>query len=156
MTATRARAMRAWQETRCERRLASQALADRTAAAQGPQDADRSPSTTARRFDLAAEYLRVRSPSAEVQGHSPDERKTVAGKKNVAILEVNPIGNYAVRLVFDDMHSTGIYQLGLSARARPQSRRQLAGLSRRARGQGIEQVAMDRSQRSWPSGLLST
>ena len=60
-------------------------------------------------FDLAAEYLRVRSPSAEVQGHSPDERKTVAGKQNVAILEVNPIGNYAVRLVFDDMHSTGIF-----------------------------------------------
>ena len=59
--------------------------------------------------DLPAEYLRVRSPSAEVQGHSPDERKTVAGKKNVAILEVKPIGNYAVRLVFDDMHSTGIY-----------------------------------------------
>jgi len=64
---------------------------------------------TGESFDLAAEYLRVRSPSAEVQGHSPDERKTVAGKKNVAILEVNPIGNYAVRLVFDDLHSTGIY-----------------------------------------------
>ena len=61
-------------------------------------------------FDLAAEYRRVRSPSAEVQGHSPDERKTVAGKKNVAILEVHPIGNYAVRLVFDDMHSTGLYR----------------------------------------------
>jgi DUF971 family protein len=61
------------------------------------------------RFELTAEYLRVRSPSAEVQGHSPDERKTVAGKKNVAILDVHPIGNYAVRLVFDDMHSTGIY-----------------------------------------------
>ena len=60
-------------------------------------------------FDLAAEYLRVRSPSAEVQGHSPAERKTVAGKKDVAILEVNPVGNYAVRLVFDDLHSTGIY-----------------------------------------------
>src|SRR5712691_11138204 len=60
-------------------------------------------------FDLSAEYLRVKSPSAEVQGHSPDERKTVAGKKNVAILEVQPIGNYAVRLVFDDLHSTGIY-----------------------------------------------
>src|SRR5882757_8684924 len=60
-------------------------------------------------FDLSAEYLRVKSPSAEVQGHSPDERKTVGGKRNVAILEVNPIGNYAVRLVFDDMHSTGIY-----------------------------------------------
>ena len=61
------------------------------------------------RFDLAAEYLRVRSPSAEVQGHSPAERKTVPGKKDIAILEVNPVGNYAVRLVFDDMHSTGIY-----------------------------------------------
>ena len=60
-------------------------------------------------FDLSAEYLRVKSPSAEVQGHSPDERKTVAGKKDVAILEVHSIGNYAVRLVFDDMHSTGIY-----------------------------------------------
>jgi DUF971 family protein len=60
-------------------------------------------------FDLAAEYLRVRSPSAEVQGHSPAERKIVGGKKNVAILEIVPIGNYAVRLVFDDLHSTGIF-----------------------------------------------
>jgi DUF971 family protein len=61
------------------------------------------------RFDLAAEYLRVRSPSAEVQGHSPAERKTVGGKQNVCILEVHPVGNYAVRLVFDDLHSTGIF-----------------------------------------------
>jgi DUF971 family protein len=60
-------------------------------------------------FALEAEYLRVASPSAEVQGHSPDERKTVPGKRNVAILEVKPVGNYAVRLVFDDLHSTGIY-----------------------------------------------
>jgi DUF971 family protein len=60
-------------------------------------------------YDLAAEYLRVRSPSAEVQGHSPDERKTVAGKMNVGIIEVHPVGNYAVRLVFDDLHSTGIF-----------------------------------------------
>lgn len=58
---------------------------------------------------LAAEYLRVKSPSAEVQGHSPDERKTVPGKEYVQILEVIPVGNYAVRLVFDDMHSTGIF-----------------------------------------------
>src|ERR1700682_92913 len=68
-------------------------------------------------FDLAAEYLRVKSPSAEVQGHSPDERKTVPGKRNVGIIEVLPVGNYAVRLVFDDLHSTGIfgwdYLLGL-------------------------------------------
>jgi len=61
------------------------------------------------RFELPAEYLRVKSPSAEVQGHAPEERKTVPGKKNVMVLEVLAIGNYAVRLVFDDMHSTGIY-----------------------------------------------
>src|SRR6476469_1950029 len=61
------------------------------------------------RFELPAEYLRGKSPSAEVQGHSPDERKTVPGKRDVAILEVLPVGNYAVRLVFDDMHSTGIF-----------------------------------------------
>jgi DUF971 family protein len=60
-------------------------------------------------FDLSAEYLRVMSPSAEVQGHSAAERKTVGGKQNVAIIQVEPVGNYAVRLVFDDMHSTGIY-----------------------------------------------
>ena len=60
-------------------------------------------------YELSAEYLRVRSPSAEVQGHAPTDRKTVAGKKNVAILEVQPVGNYAVRLVFDDLHSTAIY-----------------------------------------------
>jgi DUF971 family protein len=64
---------------------------------------------TGERFDLAAEYLRVRSPSAEVQGHSPGERRTVGGKQNVQILELHPIGNYAVRLAFDDMHSTGIF-----------------------------------------------
>ncbi len=61
------------------------------------------------RFDLPAEYLRVKSPSAEVQGHSADERKTVPGKRDVGIIEVLPVGNYAVRLVFDDMHSTGIF-----------------------------------------------
>jgi DUF971 family protein len=60
-------------------------------------------------FELPAEYLRVTSPSAEVQGHSPSERKTVPGKRNVQIIGVEPVGNYAVKLVFDDMHSTGIF-----------------------------------------------
>jgi DUF971 family protein len=60
-------------------------------------------------FDLPAEYLRVKSPSAEVQGHSEEERKTVPGKRDVGIIEVLPVGNYAVRLVFDDLHSTGIF-----------------------------------------------
>ena len=75
-------------------------------------------------FDLAAELLRVTSPSAEVQGHSEAERKTVGGKRNVTILSVDPVGNYAVRLGFDDMHSTGIYSwaflrdLGLNAEQR--------------------------------------
>jgi DUF971 family protein len=61
------------------------------------------------RHMLSAEYLRVMSPSAEVQGHSPDQRKTVGGKEAVMILNVIPVGNYAVRLTFDDMHSTGIF-----------------------------------------------
>ena len=60
-------------------------------------------------YDLSAEMLRVMSPSAEVQGHSAAERKLVSGKRNVAITEIIPTGNYAVRLVFDDMHQTGIY-----------------------------------------------
>jgi DUF971 family protein len=60
-------------------------------------------------FELPAEYLRVRSPSAEVQGHSPAERRVVAGKREVQITELHPVGNYAVRLVFDDLHSTGIF-----------------------------------------------
>jgi DUF971 family protein len=60
-------------------------------------------------YEFPAEFLRVLSPSAEVQGHSPAERKTVGGKRDVAIIEIHPVGNYAVRLVFDDMHSTGIY-----------------------------------------------
>ena len=60
-------------------------------------------------FDLPAEYLRVMSPSAEVQGHSPADRKTIGGKRTVAIMNVDPVGTYAVRLSFDDMHSTGIY-----------------------------------------------
>ena len=58
---------------------------------------------------LPAEYLRVYSPSAEVQGHSPEQRVTVGGKVAVEILKVEPVGNYAVRLNFDDLHSTGIY-----------------------------------------------
>jgi DUF971 family protein len=60
-------------------------------------------------FALSAELLRVRSPSAEVQGHSPADRKTIGGKRQVAIRAVTPVGNYAVRIDFDDHHNTGIY-----------------------------------------------
>lgn len=61
------------------------------------------------RHRFTAEHLRVRSPSAEVQGHSPTDRMTLGGKRGVAILEVAPVGNYAVRLDFDDGHTTGIF-----------------------------------------------
>ncbi|MDJ0929645.1 DUF971 domain-containing protein [Breoghania sp.] len=60
-------------------------------------------------FRLPAEFLRVLSPSAEVQGHSPDQKQTVHGKRKVEIMQVEPVGNYAVKIVFDDMHYTGIY-----------------------------------------------
>jgi len=78
-------------------------------------------------FELSAELLRVTSPSAEVQGHSEAERKTVGGKRNVTILSIDAVGNYAVRLGFDDMHATGIYSwaflrdLGLNAERRFQN-----------------------------------
>ena len=62
-----------------------------------------------RPLELPAELLRVLSPSAEVQGHSPEQRVTVPGKRNVAITKIDPVGNYAVRITFDDMHDTGIF-----------------------------------------------
>jgi DUF971 family protein len=60
-------------------------------------------------FALPAELLRVLSPSAEVQGHSEAQRVTVAGKKNVGVVRIEPVGNYAVRIVFDDGHDTGLF-----------------------------------------------
>lgn len=60
-------------------------------------------------FRLPAEYLRVESPSAEVQGHNPSQKQIVAGRRHVGILAVEPVGNYAIRVKFDDLHDTGIY-----------------------------------------------
>lgn len=59
--------------------------------------------------DLPAEFLRVHSPSAEVQGHSPSQRQTVPGRRHVGIIGIDPVGNYAVRIRFDDLHDTGIF-----------------------------------------------
>ncbi len=64
------------------------------------------------RFAIPAEMLRVYSPSAEVQGHRSDQRKLEFGKRNVEIMRVVATGNYAVRIVFDDMHETGIFTWG--------------------------------------------
>ena len=62
-----------------------------------------------KKFSLPAEYLRVESPSAEVQGHDPREKITVPGRIHVGIMDLEPVGNYAVRIKFDDLHDTGIY-----------------------------------------------
>ena len=78
-------------------------------------------------FALPAELLRVLSPSAEVQGHSEDQRVTVSGKKAVRIVRIEPVGNYAARIVFDDGHDTGLFvwdylrELGENREARWQS-----------------------------------
>lgn len=75
-------------------------------------------------FKYPAEYLRVESPSAEVQGHSPSQKKTVPGRRHVGIMNLEPVGNYAVRIAFDDLHDSGIfswaylYELGVDQEAR--------------------------------------
>lgn len=82
---------------------------------------------TGEAFDLPAEYLRVESPSAEVQGHGPGQRVIVPGRMHVGIIGVEPVGNYAVRLKFDDLHDSGIYswdylhELGLQHASRWQA-----------------------------------
>jgi DUF971 family protein len=60
-------------------------------------------------FVLPAELLRVESPSAEVQGHGPSQKTIIAGRRHVGIMELEPVGNYAVRIRFDDLHDTGMY-----------------------------------------------
>lgn len=60
-------------------------------------------------LDLGAEYLRVESPSAEVKGHGPGQETLVSGKRNVRITSLDPVGTYAIRIIFDDGHSTGLY-----------------------------------------------
>jgi DUF971 family protein len=76
-----------------------------------------------RHFRYPAELLRVESPSAEVQGHGPSQKQIVAGRAHVGIMELEPVGNYAIRIKFDDLHDTGIfswtylYELGENSEA---------------------------------------
>ena len=99
------------------------------------------------RFSLPAEYLRVESPSAEVQGHGPGQKTLVHGKREVGIVAVEPVGHYAVRLVFDDRHDSGLYswevlhRLGREYGTRwPEYEAELAaqGLSRDLRGRAAK------------------
>jgi DUF971 family protein len=81
-------------------------------------------------FSLPAEYLRVESPSAEVQGHSAAQKQTIAGKRHVKIVSIEPVGNYAARVIFDDSHDTGLYSWDyLHALGRDQNAKWAAYLS---------------------------
>ena len=77
-----------------------------------------------RSYSYSAELLRVESPSAEVQGHGPGQKNIVTGRRHVSILEIEPVGHYAIRLIFDDLHDTGIFswqyllELGLNMNVR--------------------------------------
>jgi len=62
-----------------------------------------------RLYSYPAELLRVESPSAEVQGHGPGQKNIVAGRRHVSVLKIEPVGHYAIRLIFDDLHDTGIF-----------------------------------------------
>ena len=97
-----------------------------------------------REFTLPFEYLRVYSPSAEVRGHGPGQEVLQVGKENVTVTDIEPIGNYAVRLTFDDGHDTGLYswkllyELGVSQTERWRhylERLEAAGHRRTVRGQ---------------------
>ncbi len=97
------------------------------------------------RFSLPAEYLRVESPSAEVQGHAPSQKQIVHGRRHVGIIKLEPIGNYAVRISFDDLHESGLYswqylsELGAEQEVRWQAYLEMLednGLSRDPPGQG--------------------
>jgi DUF971 family protein len=89
-------------------------------------------------YELSAEYLRTHSPSAEVKGHGQGQEVLVLGKSNVRIRDIEPVGNYAVRLIFDDGHSTGlfswVYLLRLGREREALWARYLEGSARASRG----------------------
>ena len=93
---------------------------------------------------LSAEYLRVFSPSAEVQGHSPEQRVTVGGKADVTILKVEQVGNYAVRVTFDDLHNTGIYTWGYLHKLGREQPDRWAGYLAELDAQGLSREAKPR------------
>ncbi len=88
-------------------------------------------------FRISSELLRVESPSAEVQGHNPSEKKTIGGKRNVEIIKIEPVGNYAVRLMFDDLHDTGIYSWDILHRLGSQAEELMDSYLTRLQEQGL-------------------
>lgn len=100
---------------------------------------------TRERFGLPAEFLRVESPSAEVKGHGPGQEVTVSGKRHVRIARLDPVGNYAVRIVFDDGHSTGLYSWPLLYRLGRDQEKLWADYLTRLKAKGLS-----RDQPTWP------
>lgn len=92
-------------------------------------------------FALPAEYLRVESPSAEVQGHTADQKQIVAGKRNVGISRIEPVGNYAVRLIFDDGHDSGLYSWVVLREMGEQQERRWAGYLAALQARGLSRDA---------------
>ena len=89
------------------------------------------------KYELPAEMLRVMSPSAEVQGHSPSQRVTVGGKRNVKIKELRPVGNYAVRITFDDGHDTGLFSWTYLAELGREKDKRWAAYLEELKGKGL-------------------
>ncbi len=90
------------------------------------------------RFSLGCEYLRVYSPSAEVQGHGPGQQVLQTGKENVNITNIEMVGNYAIRLIFDDGHDSGIYSWELLHRLGVNRESNMADYQRRLRDAGYK------------------
>jgi len=99
------------------------------------------------RFKLDCEYLRVFSPSAEVQGHGPGQEVLQTGKQNVNITNIEMVGNYAIRLVFDDGHDSGIYSWDLLYRLGVNESKNMADYRRRLADAGYETAGDDQPEK---------
>ena len=104
------------------------------------------------RFELPFEYLRVHSPSAEVKGHGPGQEVLVLGKENVGITAVEPVGQYAVKLVFDDGHDTGLFTWKYLHELGREHAREVGALPR---AQGARAAARRAASRAWTLRLRS-
>ncbi len=107
----------------------------------------------ASRFRLSAEFLRVHSPSAEVKGHGPGQEVTVAGKRDVAITRLDPVGNYALRIHFDDGHDTGLYTWAYFYEMGMEQEKLWAEYLSKLTAQGLSRDAASHTKTPAPSGL---
>ena len=88
-------------------------------------------------YQLSAEYLRVESPSAEVQGHTPQQRRYIGGKRQVKIARIETVGHYAARIIFDDGHDSGLYTWSYLCELGRESERKWASYTRGLAAEGL-------------------